>query len=189
MSDTGTPNATPLTDEEIAELGGRRDEETGATTGLGDDGFDFSSADPDQFPNDPAEDDDGYGVGDFLDDASDAVDTAGKVVDVVGDAADILDPPRESPPERRRSSGARSVSNEVEAEEEAPAEEEEDAPPTVLGWPEWMAFDTAGNVYVFGFVIPWWGVILILGAIYVVYEIIVWLFFSTKKSRSKKWFF
>lgn len=184
ISDTG--NVSQMTPEEIAELEAMeagevvRDPATGAII-QDDGGFDFSEADA------AGEDDDGYGVDDFLDDASDAVDTAGKVVDVVGDAADILDPPRESPPERRRSSGARNVSNEVEAEEEAPAEEE-DAPPTVLGWPEWMAFDTAGNLYVLGFVIPWWGVLLALGAIYVVYEIIVFLFFS-KKSKKKSWFF
>lgn len=185
ISDTGSPNATPLTDEEIAELGGRLDEGTGATVGSGGDGFDFSTANKDQFPNDPDEDD-GYGVDDFLDDASDAVDTAGKVVDVVGDAADILDPPRDSPPARPRG-GARGVSNDTTADEEPPADEE-DAPPSVVGWPEWMAFDTAGNLYLMGFVIPWWGVLLGLGAVYIVYEIIVFLFFS-KKSKKKSWFF
>lgn len=184
ISDTG--NVSQMTPEEIAELEAMeagevvRDPATGAII-QDDGGFDFSEADA------AGEDDDGYGVDDFLDDASDAVDTAGKVVDVVGDAADILDPPRESPPERRRSSGARTVSNETEAEEEAPVEEE-DAPPTVLGWPEWAAFDTAGNLYLMGFVIPWWGVLLALGAIYIVYEIIVFLFFS-KKSKKKSWFF
>ena len=188
MSDTGTPSATPLTPEEIAEMdamsGGYQDAQTGAT--VGDDGaFDFSTADDGAMEPD---DDGEYGLDDFTDDANDLLDTAGKVVDVVGDAADILDPPRESPPERRRSSGARNVSNETEADEEPPPEEEEDAPPTVLGWPEWAAFDTAGNLYLMGFVIPWWGVLLALGAIYIVYEVIVFLFFS-KKSKKKSWFF
>lgn len=184
MSDTGTPSATPLTPEEIAEMdamsGGYQDAQTGAT--VGEDGaFDFSTADADAMEPD----DDGYGLDDFTDDANALLDTAGKAVDTVSEVADILDPPRDSPPARPRG-GARTVSNEVEADEE-PAEEE-DAPPSVVGWPEWIAIDTAGNVYIMGFVIPWWGALLALGAIYIVYEVIMFLFFS-KKSKKKSWFF
>lgn len=186
MSDTGTPSATPLTPEEIAEMdamsGGYQDAQTGAT--VGEDGaFDFSTADADAMEPD----DDGYGLDDFTDDANALLDTAGRAVDTVTEVANILDPPSDTPPERRRSSGTRNVSNEVEADEEAPAEEE-DAPPSVVGWPEWIAIDTAGNVYVLGFVVPWWGVFLFLGAVYVVYQVIVFFFFS-KKSKKKSWFF
>lgn len=184
ISDTG--NVSQMTAEEIAELEAMegntsvvRDPATGAI--IQEDGsFDFSEADTEP-------DDDGYGVDDFLEDASDAVDTVGRAVDVVEEAADIIDPPQDTPPERRRSSGTRTVLNETEAEEEAPADEEE-APPSVIGWPEWAAFDTAGNLYLFGFVIPWWGVLLGLGAIYVIYEVIKFLFFP-KSKKKKGWFF
>lgn len=181
MADIG--ERQELTAEEIAELdamdGGSvlRDPETGAI--IQEDGsFDYSEAPP----AGPA--DDGYGLDEFLDDADQTVGLIERGVDTVAEVGDILDGDDDTPPAPRPRGGTRTVSNETEAETEEPPA---DAAPSLMGW-ESFGVDTDGNLYLpFGIVIPWYWALVILGALYIAYEVFVWLFF-TPKSKKKKWF-
>lgn len=175
-----------LTAEEMAELDAMedgsllRDPETGAII-QEDGGFDFADA-PAAGPAD-----DGYGVDDFLDDADQTVGLIERGVNTVAEVGDILDGDDDAPPAPRPRGGTRTVSydDDAPAEEPAPA----DAAPSLMGW-ESFGIDTDGNIYLpFGIVIPWYWALVILGALYIAYEIFMWMFSSGKKSRKKSWFF